>query len=407
MQTEVLGLPANLLVGVRYEYTDVEATSVVFVSPGLVWQDNNDFSVLQGGPGTDQAFNETTDYDHVLPSLDFDIDLRDDLKARFGYSTTIARAQYNDLRAAVVPGGTQGSSINGFRPTANAGNSSLVPLESDNLDLSLEYYFGRSSYAAVGLFGKRVANFIGLQANPETVYGIRDQTSGPRAQAALAELQSRNFSTDDTNLFVMMAMMANPETGGAAAFNGTEAQHIDIARRYDLLSSPEDPFFQFNVTRPVNNREADIWGTELALQHFFGDSGFGVQANYTMVEGDVEFDDTGAVGVNQFALLGLSDSANLVGIYEKYGFTVRLAWNWREEYLQSVNVGCCTNPVYVEDYKQLDLSVGYQFNDNLSLSFEGINISEEDVRWHGRSDNMVWLVEEQGARYALGARYRF
>jgi TonB-dependent receptor len=204
-----------------------------------------------------------------------------------------------------------------------------------------------------------------------------------------------------------MAMMANPETGGAAAFNGTEAQHIDIARRYDLLSSPEDPFFQFNVTRPVNNREADIWGTELAVQHFFGDTGFGVQANYTMVKGDVEFDDTGAVGVNQFALLGLSDSANLVGIYEKYGFTVRLAWNWRDEYLQSVNVGCCTNPVYVEDYKQLDLSVGYQFSDNLSLSFEGLNISEEDVRWRGRSDNMVWLVEEQGARYAFGARYRF
>jgi outer membrane receptor protein involved in Fe transport len=61
----------------------------------------------------------------------------------------------------------------------------------------------------------------------------------------------------------------------------------------------------------------------------------------------------------------------------------------------------------VEDYGQLDLSVGYDINDHIALSFEAINLTGEDVRWHGRSTKQLWRLEDQGARYALGARYKF
>ena len=71
---------------------------------GLIWQDNNDFSEWQGTVmGT---LREKSDYDHVLPNLDFDIEVVDNVKARFSYSKTIARAQYNQLRAAVNIGGS-------------------------------------------------------------------------------------------------------------------------------------------------------------------------------------------------------------------------------------------------------------------------------------------------------------
>jgi hypothetical protein len=39
------------------------------------------------------------------------------------------------------------------------------------------------------------------------------------------------------------------------------------------------------------------------------------------------------------------------------------------------------------------------------VSFEAINLTGENVRWHGRSERQVWLLEDQGARYALGVRY--
>ncbi|MBL8271277.1 TonB-dependent receptor [Steroidobacter sp.] len=406
---------ANFLVGVRYEKTDVEAVSNLIIPRGLIWQDNNDFSEWQGLSMT--ALKEKADYDHVLPNLDFDIEVVDNVKARFSYSKTIARAQYNQLRSAVDVGGSQGSTINGFRPTATASNTQLEPLESDNIDLSVEWYLGDASYISAGFFHKKVANFIGQEVTTQGLFGITDQTSGPRAQAARAELLARNFTTDDTNLFVMMAMMENTGTftdangtswtGGAANFTGTEAQHLAFATRYDLYPTAADPEYQFNVTRPVNNKDAKIHGWELGGQHFFGQSGFGIQANYTIVKGDVSFNDAGNPNINQFALLGLSDSANLILMYEDYGFSVRLAYNWRDEFLQNTNRGNFRNPEYVEEYYQIDLSVGYQVNENLSLSLEGLNLTEQDVRWHGRSVNQPWYVEDQGARYSLGARYKF
>ena len=61
----------------------------------------------------------------------------------------------------------------------------------------------------------------------------------------------------------------------------------------------------------------------------------------------------------------------------------------------------------MEEYDQIDLSIGYDINDNFAVSFEAINLTGEDVRWHGRSENQLWRLEDQGARYAVGARYKF
>ncbi|HEY5807242.1 MAG TPA: TonB-dependent receptor [Povalibacter sp.] len=406
LTSELGHMPVNVLVGVRYEDTDVTSTSFLIAPTALIWQDNNDFTTQPGT--TVQPFSEDASYDHILPSLDFDLSLRDDLKARVSYSKTIARPQYNQLRSSISISTPQGSTGQGNIAGATASNPSLVPLSSDNIDLSLEWYFADSSYLSVGVFDKRVSNFIGNEVESESVFDIRDQTSGPRAQAALTELRNRGFGTDDTNLFVMMAMMQNAAaTGGAGAFNGTEAQHLAIAAAYDILPTADDPLYPFNVTRPVNNKEADIYGAEFAGQHFFGDSGFGIQANYTIVKSDVGFDDAGDPTVNQFALLGLSDSANLILMYENFGISARLAYNWRDEFLRNANRGNFRNPEYVEDYGQLDLSVDYAVTDHLNVSFEGINLTGEDTRVHGRSVLQMWDMSDQDARYALGARYKF
>jgi TonB-dependent receptor len=157
----------------------------------------------------------------------------------------------------------------------------------------------------------------------------------------------------------------------------------------------------------VNNKDARIHGWEFGGQYFFGNTGFGILANYTIVRGDVGYDNASDPDENQFALLGLSDSANAVLMYEKYNFSVRLAYNWRDEYLANINVGQWRNPIYVEAYDQIDLSIGYDLNSHLSFSLEGTNLTEEDIRWHGRSDKQIWFAEDQGARYALGARYKF
>ena len=159
------------------------------------------------------------------------------------------------------------------------------------------------------------------------------------------------------------------------------------------------------VTSVANQESATLKGAELNLQHMFGNSGFGVQANYTYVKSDLTYNNTGRG--NQFALVGLSDSANLVGIYEDDKWAVRAAYNWRDEFLASVADGGDANPRYVEPYGQLDISVGYNWTKNLSMQLEIINATDETVRTHGRTETMVLQAIQNGPRYMLSARYKF
>ena len=319
-----------------------------------------------------------------------------------------------DLTASVGNFGTVGSTVLGTTPTAEASNPQLVPLESDNLDLSLEWYYDDASYASVGFFDKRVSNFVGTEQIDETHFGIRDQTNGPRAQAAAEALESLGVSVDDTSLFVMMAVLDNPQDfpNGAADFvaNGTVVDAdfaVDVATLYDLVPNEDDPLMVFRTATPVNNKQAHIYGAELAIQHFFGDTGFGIQANYTMVEGDIGFDVASDPGTSQFALTGLSDTANLVAIYENEFLQARVAWNWRDDYLARTNEGNSRNPVFVEAYDQLDASVTWLVNDRLAVSVEGLNITGENIRHYNRTPNQLFYLQDLGARYQIGARYTF
>jgi TonB-dependent receptor len=396
----------------------------VLVPSAIVWTDNNDYQIDRAAPGDETVLSGSTSYNHLLPSFDFDIEVVDNVKARFSYSTTIARAQYDQLRASVNIPNPGGPTLTGIQASAERSNPRLEPLESDNFDLSFEWYFGPQSYLAAGGFLKNVSKFIGTQAVEVPLFDLRDATAGPRAlaaQAAVRALPGHGNFVNETELFVMAALAENPNDprypGGVAGYAAVYATGNEdaitemnryVATQYDVTPNASDPQYEFLTQEPVNSKDARIHGFEFAGQHFFGDTGFGILANYTIVKGDVGFDNTLAPSAgDQFALLGLSDSANVVLMYEKFGFSARLAYNWRDEYLMDTNRGSFRNPMYVEGYQQYDISLGYNVNDNLSVSLEGLNLTGEDVRIHGRSKKQLWYLEEQDPRYALGVRYKF
>jgi outer membrane receptor protein involved in Fe transport len=109
----------------------------------------------------------------------------------------------------------------------------------------------------------------------------------------------------------------------------------------------------------------------------------------------------------KFALTGLSDSQNLIVYYEKGPSQIRLAWNHRDGFLQSLVQIQGPEPTYVRSYQQLDLSASYAVNDNLSVFVEGVNITEENVLKHGRYRNQLLLAQQPGARYSFGLRGSF
>lgn len=408
LQGELGGMETNLVTGLRYEETDVTSTSFVAIPERITWQDNNDFLLTRTSDV--QAYVKESKYNNLLPSLDFDINVTDNLKGRFSFSQTIARTDYSNLRAADNPTTPSAPIYFGAVADASGGNPSLVPLQSDNYDVSLEWYYDDANYASIAFFEKRVRNFVGTETVDEPLFGLRDASSGAegtRSGDAAALLQQIGAELNQTTLFAMTAILDNPAQypDPVAAFENTTPE--TLAAAHDVLPNENDPLFMFRTARPVNNREASINGWELAVQHFFGETGFGVQANYTIVRGDVGFDNAAAPDEDQFALVGLSDTANLALMYENYGLSARVAYNWRDEFLNSTSAGSYRNPSYTEAYSQLDLNVSYDVTDNISVTFEGINILDETIRQHARTDNQMWFYEELGARYLLGARYAF
>ena len=135
-QGEIGDMPFNLLVGARYETTDITSTANIDLPNAVAWEGNNDFNVRYG---TDkQDYSLSSDYNHFLPSIDFDINVVDDVKIRASYSTTIARPTYDNLSSAATVGVPTGPSLipGTTNAPASTGNPGLVPLESDNIDVS-------------------------------------------------------------------------------------------------------------------------------------------------------------------------------------------------------------------------------------------------------------------------------
>jgi TonB-dependent receptor len=418
MESEFLDRPARINLGIRYEETEVTSITEQSVPSDILWTADNDFLVVQSGDKQDVSGSGS--YDHLLPNVDFQVDVTDNIVARASYSKTIGRVAYSNLFASTTTDAPNRPSAFGGSLTGGSENPNLLPLESDNFDVSVEWYYGDASYVSAGYFDKRVKNFIGNGVVERNLFGLRDPASGAagsRSGDALDIINDLGVDQSEANLFTLTALIDANGGDLAAAQAEFESQlvggalpqsYVDqILGQYDVSSDANDPLAIFSVNQPINNREGNIDGMEFAWQHFFGDSGFGFQANYTLVNGDVELDPAASIDENQFALVGLSDTANLTAIYEKYGFSARLAYNWRDTFLLTTNEGGDRSGTYVEDYGQYDLNVSYDINEQLAVSFEGINLTGEDQRIYHRVPEQVFYVYELAPRYLLGVRYKF
>ncbi|GFD70137.1 TonB-dependent receptor [Alteromonas sp. KUL106] len=347
---EVADMFLSATAGVRYEMTDVTVNGTQAPITGLTILDQTE---MLAGFGNAQSIATESDYDVLLPNFSVRLEITDDLIARFAASSTITRPTLNSMSPVTVITTTrQGGDL-----TSTSGNPALEPFKSDNLDLSLEYYYDEASYASIGYFRKLVSNFI-----------VNSQ-------------EDKTFELADGSL------LTDPSTGANA-------------------SAPDagDDVAVFTNTLPNNGEDATVDGFEIALQHTF-DNGFGVLANGTIVDSDAELD---PFDINQvFALTGLSDSYNLVAFYETDDYQIRLAYNWRDAFVQSLTQGQGDGPTIVESYQQLDISGSYSVTDNVEIFFEGINLTEEFVHKRGRFSNHLLLVEDSGRRWAFGVRGNF
>jgi TonB-dependent receptor len=315
------------------------------------------------------------------------------MKVRFAYGQSIGRPRYDQIAGGQIL--DQLARTNGG--TGSQGNPGLLPVKSKNIDLSWEWYYGKQSFLSVGHFSKDLENYAGQSKVTAQPFNLHTPIGGVYWKEALAN-GCANADTTCIRNYIFRNKAGQPgvtRRADDALGNATG----------DIVGQPNDPIANFEITSFSNQKRANLYGMELNLQHMFGNSGFGLAANYTYVHSGLKFDNTGLK--EQFALVGLSDSANLVGIFENAKWTVRAAYNWRDKFLSGTFDSAGPNPNYTEPYAQLDVSVGYNFDERLSLQFEAINVTDETMRSHGRTKNQALYVTQSGPRYMLGARYKF
>lgn len=315
-------LPFDGNLGVRWVKTDVEADGQLT----LTYRNPDD-------TGTDVQTQSpivvNQSYTEALPSFNIRFFLQDNLYWRVAASKGLSRPSFADLSANfTLSENYVDDDSNPATPpvfddaTGSGGNPGLEPLTVTQWDTALEWYYNDASMAYATLFYKDVKNFV-----QNGVYDRQFAVPGKGVQT-------------------------------------------------------------FEVSAPVNGEDGTIQGYEIGWQTFFDFlpqpfDGFGLQANYTYV--DSEAPSPSAVDSEGNPLLvpleGLSeDSYNLVLMYERADWSARLAYNWRSEWvITTAGNGTGNLPIYNDEYGQMDASISYDINDTFSVSFDVVNLLDENT----------------------------
>jgi iron complex outermembrane recepter protein len=155
-----------------------------------------------------------------------------------------------------------------------------------------------------------------------------------------------------------------------------------------------------NVTRPFNSdKGADIQGVELQWQQAFG-GGFGVVVNYTFTDAKVD----PVAGQPKLKLQGNSeDQLNASAYFENDRFSARLSYNYRSDAFGALTMG---SQIVTDAYKQLDATASWNINDDISVFFTAVNLTNE-VIFQRTDDGIPVGFYENGPRYSFGARVKF
>lgn len=392
-----LPMPVDGNVGVRVVQTESKATGYTLFTPP---QPEPGVPVIAPLSAKQEFKN---DYTNVLPSLNLKMKASDELQFRFAASQGITRPEFWQMQAYTtlsedVHRDSTTQAVTSVTGSGTArGNPLLKPTQSNNLDLTGEYYFGRSSSFTVALFNKQLKDVV-----------------------------------------------------------------IGRTSTYTLSDANGQPF-NFSITSPVNGAGGRARGMEVGFQQYFDKlpgllSGFGVSGNYTYINSrlsmyqpvtsqwctpkdtvdanitrDLAGCDTNGRALGNLPMAGMSKNAfNFALLYDHGPLSARLAYSWRSKYLQAVNAyGTANNdgidqnpdspnkgnsysvnyalPTWGGQYGQLDMGIQYKITDDLTVAFEGQNLTNALYKQYMQQG--IGLMERgafyTGRRFTLQMRYSF
>jgi iron complex outermembrane receptor protein len=346
-------------------FAQVQLITDVFGMPlrgnlGVRYVQTDQFSrgfAAQGTGATVVPVTAQRDYSDTLPSLNVSLNVTDAFIVRAAAAKVMSRPPLD----ALTPGFAV--SVSGQSRTVSVGNPNIDPTRAKAYDLGFEWYFARESLLSLALFYK--------------------------------DIDSRAVSNTLSNQVFTGNPFGIPDSFATAAC-GTIAG-----------CSAAAPIWQF--TQTVNGPGGDLKGFEIGYQQPFTFlpgflSNFGTQLNYTGVDSKITY-----VGGIRDDLTGLSRSAfNATLYYETDKFGARVSAAYRDEYLTRVP-GRENNDVEgTKEVTTIDMSARYTVIENLDLTLEGINLTDEyEDQYLDSVGNRLSYYHHTGRSYLVGARYKF
>ncbi len=174
----------------------------------------------------------------------------------------------------------------------------------------------------------------------------------------------------------------------------------------------------YTLSRPENAGTGTVKGVEVGYQQFFDFlpgalSGLGVQANYTFADSSAP---TSLVGFTASLPQLSKNSYNLVGIYEKYGVSARVAYNHRSDFLSGILAGAFTPPggssvsyifpIRTAGYGWLDAAVSYDVSDRFTISVDAQNLLRTQIKQYYDVPTRPGNYTVDDTQYMIGVRIK-
>ncbi len=293
----------------------------------------------------------------VYPSAHLNWNVHEDVKLRFGVTTSASRPDYDDLRPNFT--------INDGAQTISGGNPEAQPEKQTGLDAYLEWYMPSGDFFSAGVFYKDLKDVLINQSN---VFG----------------LDTLDVAGIDRSGYTQSAI----GNAGDGELSGVELAYVASAER--LVRSMSLPEWM---------------------------EGFGMNVSATFTDSEVNLAAVNGVPKRSISVLGTSDEVyNVQATYEKYGLTVRLAYQYRTPWGQSIGeyrmvngamVPTSNGDIFWDTDDELDLSVRYQVSETFEIFADAVNLTDRGARRYGDDSAYPIEFEKFGPRYIGGLRFNF
>jgi len=233
--------------------------------------------------------------------------------------------------------------------TGQGGDPNIDPFRANQADLSLEWYHGKDNDQILSgaLFYKDIESFI---------------TDQPVQQSHLIQTNTPNTSLC------------------------TPAFTSEFPNRYSC---------QFTINQRVNGGGGKVKGLELNALQKLG-HGFGLQANYTYSDAQADDPDLEIPGNSK-------NSGNIIGFFENARFGARLAYSYRSEFFVTFDRSTRLNQ---DSLKSLDASLAVNLFRGLSLTLDGVNLTDEKIVQFASDSFRPRAVYDNGRYFFIGVRFQ-